>query len=191
MPVEVRGLKEAKKALKALDPDLEKNLNKEVRAFAAPVVRKAQGFVDITAGGLTNWIVAGSAKKFKESEPEKRKEFPKFNASTVKRGIRLSTKPTRRNNQGFVSIYRIVNANAAGAIYETAGRKNLNKGKSARPNFADQMGSFGGRDMMRGRLIFKAWEQDKGQAQGKIISAVDKTLRQFQSTMNKTSVVRK
>ena len=191
MPVEVRGLKEAKKALKSFNPDIEKNLNKEVRAFAAPVVRKAQGFVENSAGGLTNWTVAGSAKKFKESQPEKRKGFPKFNASTVRRGIRLSTKPTRRNNQGFVSIYRIVNSNAAGAIYETAGRKNANKGKSARPNFAKQMGSFGGRDMMRGRLIFKAWDEDKGVAQGRIVSAVDKTLRQFQSTMNKASVVRK
>lgn len=185
MPVEVRGLKESLKALKNLQPDIEKNLNREVRAFAAPVTRKAQSFVEQSAGGLTNWTVAGSAKKFKASQPEERKGFPKFNASTVKRGIRLSTRPTQRNRQGFISIYRIVNSNAAGAIYETAGRKNANHGKSARPNFAAAMGGLAGKDMMRGRLIFKAWDEDKGRAQGNILRAVDKTLMQFQRTARK------
>ena len=183
MPVEVRGLKGALRALKNLEPDVEKNLNKEVRAFAAPVVRKAQGFVENSAGGLTNWTVAGSAKKFKESQPAVRKGFPKFNASTVRRGIRFSTRPTQRNSRGFVSIYRIVNSNAAGAIYETAGRKNANHGKSARPNFAAQMGGMAGRDMMRGRLIFKAWDEDKGRAANNVIKAVNLTLTKFGKTV--------
>jgi len=179
MPVEVTGLKESLRALKKFEPDLEKNLNRQIRAFAAPVTRKAQGFVENNAGGLTNWVVGGSAKKFKESQLEKRKGFPKFNASTVKRGIRLSTIPTRRNRAGFISVYRIVNSNAAGAIYETAGRKGGGTGKSARPNFARQMGTLSGRDNMRGRVIFKAWEEDQGKAQGNILRAINFTLLNF------------
>jgi hypothetical protein len=185
MPVEVRGLKESLRALKNFQPDIEKNLNKEIRAFANPVIRNAQSFVDSSAGGLTNWTVGGSAKKFKESQPAERKGFPKFNASSVKRGIRLSTKPTQRNKNGFISVYRIVNSNAAGAIYETAGRKNANHGKSARPNFSNAIGEMAGREKMRGRLIFKSWEENKGHAQGNILKAIDKTLMQFHRTVSK------
>ena len=183
MPVEVRGLKGALKALKNLEPDVEKNLNKEVRAFAAPVVRKAQGFVENSAGGLTNWTVAGSAKKFKESQPAVRKGFPKFNASTVKRGIRFSTQPTRRNPRGFVSIYRIVNSDPAGAIYEWAGRTNANKGKSARPNFAASLAQMQGQGKLRGRVIYKAWDEDKGRAANNVIKAVNLTLTKFGKTV--------
>ena len=190
MPVEVRGFKEAKKAFKAFQPDLAGNLNKEVRSFAQPVVRQAQGFVESEAGGLKNWVVGGSAKSFAASKPKERKGFPKFNASTVKRGIRFSTAPTRKNPNGFISIYRIINSNPAGAIYEWAGRNPPSSKKSSRPNFARQLGSMAGTGQMRGRVIFKAWDEDKGKAQSRIISAVDKTLRSFQSTMKKSVVVK-
>ena len=183
MPIEVRGLKGALKALKNLEPDVEKNLNKEVRAFAAPVVTKSKGFVDSNAGGLTNWKVAGSAKKFKESQSIIRKGFPKFNASTVKAGIRFSTQPTKRNPRGFVSIYRIVNSNPAGAIYEWAGRTNANKGKSARPNFAAALSGMQGEGKLRGRVIFKAWDEDKGRAANNVIKAVNLTLMKFGKTV--------
>lgn len=183
MPVEVRGFKETLKALKNLQPDIEKNLNKEVRAFVVPVVRHAQGFVDRSAGGLTNWTVVGSAKKFASSEPAIRKGFPKFNASTVKRGIRFSTKPTSRNRNGFISIYRIVNSNPAGAIYETAGRKLSNNSNSARPNFSKQLGGMTGADKMRGRLIYKAWNEDKGRAQTNVAKAINTTLLKFARTV--------
>lgn len=185
MPVEVRGLKEAKKALKAFEPDLAKNLNKEVRAFAAPVVKHAQSFVEPSAGGLTNWTTKMAPKK----SDEPRKGFPKFNLAIVKRGIKFSTAPTRKNSRGFVTLYRIINASAAGAIYETAGTKNYNSKPSARPNFSKQLGSTYGKDKIKGRLIYRAWDEDKGKAQGKIVSAVDKTLREFQSTMSKTTAV--
>jgi len=186
MPVEVRGLKEAKKALKAFEPDLAVNLNKEVRAFAAPVVKEAKAFVDATAGGLTNWQTKTMPKKGETA----RKGFPKFNASMVKRGIKFSSAPTRKNSSGFISLYRIINASAAGAIYETAGTKNLNSGKSARPNFSKQLGSTYGREKLRGRLIYRAWDEDKGKAQGRIVSAVDTTLRQLQVTMSHATVVK-
>ena len=203
MGVEVTGLREVVKAFKTFQPDIQKNLNKEVRAFAAPVVNKAKGFLEASPSGLSNWAVQGSAKKFKESQPEQRKGFPKFNASLAKRGIYLRTKPTKPNRQGFVSIFSIVNTDPAGAIYETAGRKNpsgqpwAGRKKSgnhkyshslnprAGEHFIKSLGSLEGSGMMRGRVIFKAWNENKGKAQGKILLAVDKTIKDFQKVVNK------
>ena len=42
----------------------------------------------------------------------------------MKRGIGYSTTPTKPNKRGFRSLATIFNKSAAGAIYETAGRKN-------------------------------------------------------------------
>ena len=39
-------------------------------------------------------------------------------------GVKYSTSPSKPNKRGFVSLARIVNTSAGGAIYETAGRKN-------------------------------------------------------------------
>ena len=189
MPVEVRGLKEARKALRSFAPDLEKNLNKQVHAFAAPVVNEAKGYVQASPGGLTNWIVGGSAAKFKKSTESKKGSFPKFNASEVKQGIRFSTAPTKRNSKGFISLYRILNSSRAGAIYERAGTVNKNHSKTARPNFNEQLGGYVGKPHMQGRLIFKAWAHDQGKTTGKVAKAVDDTLREFQAQTNTKSVV--
>ena len=42
MPVEVKGLDEVLKAMRQFEPDLAKNLNKQVRAALAPVQKKAR-----------------------------------------------------------------------------------------------------------------------------------------------------
>jgi len=47
-----------------------------------------------------------------------------WSTSEAKRGIGYKTTPSKPNRSGFRSLARIVNASAAGALYETAGRKN-------------------------------------------------------------------
>jgi len=120
--------------------------------------------------------------------------------------------PSKPNKKGFRSLAAIYNKSAAGAIYETAGRKNPNgqpsqastKGKyssyidtskkvnkSANPNagkqFIDAMGQMyksqrqqgqGGRvsRKMNGRLIFRAWGEDNGKVNAKVIKAIEKSL---------------
>jgi hypothetical protein len=110
MPVELSGVDELRKALKKYAPTLDKQLKKELQAATQSVVNTARGFVPATPP-LSNWGREGG-------------KFPTYNATTIRNGIRLSTARSRINKEGFTSSVRIVNANAAGAIYETAGRKN-------------------------------------------------------------------
>jgi len=110
MPVELSGVDELRKALKQYAPDLDKQLKNDLTLATQSVVNAARGFVPATPP-LSNWGRDGG-------------NFPIYNAATIRNGIRLSTARSKINKNGFASSVRIVNANAAGAIYETAGRKN-------------------------------------------------------------------
>jgi hypothetical protein len=110
MPVELSGVDELRKALKQYAPDLDKQLKVDLTIATQSVVNAARGYVPATPP-LRNWGRDGG-------------KFPIYNAATIRNGIRLSTARSKINKNGFASSVRIVNANAAGAIYETAGRKN-------------------------------------------------------------------
>ena len=113
MPVEVRGALELRKAIKKFSPELAKETRKELASLLAPIVKTARGFVPSTAP-LSGW---GKA-------PTTTGRFPIWDTRAAKGGIGYKTSPSKPNNQGFRAVARIVNASAAGAIYETAGRAN-------------------------------------------------------------------
>ena len=184
MPVEFKGVDNLRKAMKNYAPDLDKALKKELTALASPVVNKARGYAPAVAP-LTNWGREGG-------------KFPTYNGSLVKRGIRFST-ARKKNSRGFSSSVRIVNATAAGAIYETAGRKNpwgqpwvgpkgpagkkyshsINK-YAGRDFNAAMGGVFKGKGEEKGRLIYRAWEEDQGKTQDAMIKAIIKADAEFQ-----------
>jgi hypothetical protein len=168
MPVEFAGVNDLRKALKAYAPDLDKALKKELKAIAEPLVNKARGYAPATPP-VSNWGRQGG-------------RFPFYDASTVKAGIRFSTAKSRKNNRGFSSSTRIVNASAAGAIYETAGRLPSANKPNSRPNFVASMGGeMKGRGKEQGRLIYRAWEEDQGKTRDAIIKAIIRTNDLFQS----------
>jgi hypothetical protein len=112
MPTEVTGALELRKALKKIEPALAKETEKEIRNLLKVVAVKARGFVpsDAPLSGWSNAVGIWENRVFRSSE--------------VKRGIGYSTAPSKPNKRGFRSIATIFNKTAAGAIYETAGRKN-------------------------------------------------------------------
>jgi hypothetical protein len=121
--------------------------------------------------------------------------FPRYNRAIAARGIRIFLGKTRPNSKGFVTHYRISNITAAGAIYETAGRKNgqsRRKYRSTNPNagqhFISSVNSneMAGQGFMRGRALYKAWDEDQGRAFGHVIKAVDATILQFHARAKAT-----
>jgi len=112
MPTEVTGALELRKALKKVQPVLAKETEKEIRGLLKVIAVRARGFVPSEAP-LSGW---GNAVGVWENRV--------FNSSDIKRGIGYSTAASKPNKRGFRSIATIYNKSAAGAIYETAGRKN-------------------------------------------------------------------
>jgi hypothetical protein len=114
MPTEIKGVLDLRKALRNFEPELAKQTTKEIATALRVVTSKAKGFVPSIAP-LSGW-----------GEQRAEWEYRAFDASTIKSGIKYKATPSKPNRKGFRALASIYNASAAGAIYETAGRKNPN-----------------------------------------------------------------
>ena len=133
MPVELKGADNLRKALRKFEPDLAKAQTKEMTAALKPITNKARGFMPASGSQLSGWTKASSS-----AETTNYRHFPKYDQTEAKRGVKYSTSPSKPNKRGFVSLARIINSSAGGAIYETAGRKN----PEGQPSQASTRGVF-------------------------------------------------
>jgi len=197
MPVEVKGLVETKIALKQFAPDPLKEMNKEIRTALKVVVKDAQQHVTPNVIGLYGWQDKGnvvvSRRKAKTFGAPNLDAFPKYNPLVIRKGLTYSMAASRRNSAGFVGFYRLLNKSRAGAIIETAGRKNFNgdpQSQSNNPNAGAHFnrsiqGTYGGfksignRRQDQGRLLYAAYFRD----QGKVIDAVFKAIKKAETTL--------
>lgn len=188
MRVEVEGVKQTRKAIRQFAPDLNKELNTELRRALAPIAKKARGFVE-SDSPMSGW----APRSFSEAR------FPFYSAGTIRSGIGFTTKPGKTTRSGFTANATIFNKSVAGAIYETAGRANNGQGqpwvgpkaggtskKVSRSNwegsgtqFIENLGPLTKSLKGQGRLILKAWAQDQGKAYGAAIKAIDKAEQEF------------
>ena len=185
--IELSGNADLRKALRRFAPDLEQELRKELRAALSPVVKKARGYVTDDSP-MSGW----RGRAFSEAK------FPTYNPITIRRSIGYKVTPSKVNANGFSSMASIYNSSAAGAIYEVAGIKNPNgqpwvgvkaggssKGvsRSVNPKAGEQfinnlppiVSSLKG----RGRLIYRAWADSKGVAEGPAMKAIDNAVSAF------------
>ena len=191
--VEVRGGLALRKALKYFTTDFADETHKELGRALAPVARRARGYIPSSIN-LSGWMAGTQKGKW---------EYRAFDSAAAKAGIGYSTEPSKPNRSGFTTLARIVNASAAGAIYETAGRKNpegSTKSKSSNPfagaQFIDALNEQGlivdansrtflerkGRKM-QGRAIFRAWKEDNGKTVAAVNKAIEKSRDLFYRTV--------
>jgi hypothetical protein len=196
MPVSLDGVKETIRSLRKIDPELLKEMNKEIRAVMVPLRDKARGYAPSPVpGNLYGWNENTVGKKitarnsaFRTFNTEGRlRLFPLYDHATVVKGIYYSQAPSKRNKNGWRALYFVGNRSAAGSIYETAGRANepSNKGyRSNNPNagehFVNRMGPlYGDKQSERGRMIFRAWKEDEGKAELAVVTAITNTINAF------------
>lgn len=191
--IEIRGNADMRRALRRFTPDLEKELKKELGNALRPVVRQAKGFVPQSAP-MSGW----AGRSFSEGK------FPTYNAATVIKGITYKTTPSAINSNGFSSMASILNKSRVGGIYEGAGRngsqgqpwvgsktgsKSNKVSKSTNPKAGQQFianlppltSSLKG----RGRLIYRAWANNQGKAEGAAMKAIDTALKNFEAVQAK------
>ena len=193
-----------RKALRKYQPDLAKELNKEMASYLSPVAKQARSYLPLTAP-LSNW-----GKGVSSAETVNYRPFPRYNVLKARRGIGYTTSPSKPNRSGFSYLAQIFNSEASGAIYETAGRKNPNgqpwvggrKTSSKKyshsnnpnagyqfihsmpqlyhvPQKANQSGKPSRK--MSGRAIFRAWAETNGQVTPKVIKAMENAKIKFNS----------
>jgi hypothetical protein len=185
--IEIRGNADLRKAMRRFTPDLEKSLKKEIGAVLRPVVNEAKGFVP-SVSPMRGW----AGRSFSEGR------FPTYNSATIIKGITYKSTPSAINENGFSSMASIQNKSRVGAIYEGAGRanpqgqpwvgpkagSNSNKvSKSNNPNagrqFIENLPPLVSSLKGRGRLIYRAWANSKGKAEGATMKAIDTALTEF------------
>jgi hypothetical protein len=209
MPVNVTGVQATLKAMRKFDPDLAKQMNKQIKNAMMPIRDKAQAYAPANSQMLSGW--AGTSA----SEATARyRAFPKYDQAEVTAGIIYRQ---GANNSGEVAgakfkrrfqvTHYIANTSASGAIYETSGRLAASRKASrslnpnARAQFLEPLGPlygtrgtsdprFGNTDQ-RGRLIYRAWSEDNGKAAQAVNLALNLAVSQFNanSAMGKYGAV--
>ena len=174
MPTRIQGVIAYRKALRKFEPELAKETTKQITAFLKPVVRNAKGFIPSNAEAPSGWLQRPNAKG--------RWANRYFDSTQVKSGITYKTSPSKANRSGFRALASIFNKSAAGAIYETAGRKSGNTG-----NFSPKLGGrlVGDKQKMTGRAIFRAFEEDQGKATAGVIKAIEASAAKFNARVKK------
>ena len=164
-----------------------------------PIRDKARGYAPSPfPSTLYGWADKGVVRAQPQFNTEGQvRKFPLYNPAEVIAGIKYKAGANKKTRYGFSALYSVINTSAAGAIYETAGRKSGYRGqpwvgpkgqgkdvsRSRNPNagaqFINSMGPMYGQDKLKGRLIFRAWNEDQGKAQDAVVHAIEKAARRF------------
>lgn len=175
MPATVKGAVELRKALRKFTPDLAKETQKEIKTALVPITKSAKGYVPDRSQILSGWL----PRQMSEGT------FPTFNPATVKSRIGYKTSPSKANSKGFKSLARVFNNTRAGAIYERMGKLQPNS-----PFVINQNNKFRadmkGKQAMKGRLLFKAYDENNGRARAAVLKAIEVSA----SNLNKRASVR-
>ena len=183
MPTVVTGAIKARKVLKEFNPDLLKEIQKEMRDALKPIVAQAKGFIPADSP-MSGW--------------RKADKFWSFDSAEMRRGITYSIAPSRANEQGFKSLAQIINKSPMGAIWESArnpqpwvGPKggaskkySRSSNRNAGQQFINNLGPGVESSQGYGRGIRKAWAKDEGKVNAAIIKSVEKMVRLAEGKIN-------
>lgn len=108
---QVVGVRDAIRSLNKVEPGLRKQFNQDAKVIAEPAIRHVQeSYVKLPLSGMArNWTQGGA------------KKFP-FSIDKARRGVKLKIDAAR----DALAIINIQQTDAAAAIFETAGRRNVN-----------------------------------------------------------------
>jgi hypothetical protein len=161
MPASVKGAVELRKALRKFTPDLAKETSQKIGGALKPITKTAKGYIPDDGSVLSGWLPRENSNG----------TFPTYSARLVKSGIGYKSTPSKPNRRGFRSLARVFNKTAAGAIYETMGRKTPDS-RFVR----NQNGKYGsklkGDGKMEGRALYRAYEENQGKARESVLAAI-------------------
>ena len=161
MPASVKGAVALRKSLRAFAPDLAKETQKEVAGALKPITKTAKGYFPDDGQVLSGWLARENSQA----------RFPSYNARIVKAGVGYKTSPSKPNRRGFRSLARVFNKSAAGAIYETMGRKTPTS-RFVQNQTSKYGSSMKGDGKMEGRALFRAYEENNGKARDAVLNAI-------------------
>jgi hypothetical protein len=129
--MKIQGLDQTLRRLKKLEPDYVKEMNRQIRKEAAPTVKSIKDYLKFIDSDLTPFNSSGGKSGIGRGElVAGRGGATEWNKQLILRGIRFKLGgPKRKAQMGnkAYSMFSIIQANPAGAIYDVAGSRNLGK----------------------------------------------------------------
>jgi hypothetical protein len=173
--VAIRGLAATQKLMRELEPDLLKEMNREIRTQLEPVAVRARHLIPSVAP-LSGWErgVKRPGTRPSTSVYGKRWDYARleWNSSDAKSGIKIRQGGRRGRGRLTSAAWQIRSDDPAAAVFELMGR-----GKS-RANMVRNVGrDFPG----TGRALYRAFDSLGGK---RIESAVVGTIRRFEQNFN-------
>jgi len=188
MPVNVSGVKQLQKAMKAVEPNLNMQMSKDIKFVMLIVRDKARGYLP-----SQNEVLSGWGKGTASIGTINYRAFPAYDYALAKSKVQYSAGQNKTNRSGYKAAFYVYNNSAPGAIFETAGRKNQPKGKgSLNPNAPEQFNSAAemltgmkGYGKQKGRVIYRAWDETKNKVIPQVVKAINTVAIDFN---NKTQL---
>lgn len=184
MPVVVNGVKELQKAMRDVDPALNKEMSKNIKVAMTVIQNTARGYLPTQDQVLSGW-----GKGTSSADTINYRAFPAYDYALARSLIKYSAGTNKRNRAGFRAAFYVANISAPGAIFETAGRKNRNgapNSQSLNPNAgvnfiesAENLSTMKGEGKQKGRLIYRAWSEEKDKVIPAVVKAIDTVAIKF------------
>lgn len=179
--VVLEGADEALKAIKALAPDLDKDLKEKLGGVGKRIASDAKTRVP-SQSPLSGWEYvakdpAGWAAKRNKRPSRGGKGWPAYDAGKIRTGIKSSTSAGKPKGAKFGALVYVSNKDAAGAIFELAGRKSKGAPGTAGANFIKVLEDFD----RASRVIWDAYDDmGRNKVQAEVIKAVEDAERELE-----------
>ena len=184
MPVNVTGVKQLQKAMREVEPELNKQMSKDIKTAMLIVRDAARGYLP-----QQNEVLSGWGKGTASADTIKYRAFPAYDYSLAKNLIKYNAGTNKRNRSGYRAAFYVANISAPGAIFETAGRKNRrgsSDSESLNPNAgiqfiesAESISQMKGQNKQRGRLIYRAWFEESNKVIPAVVKAINTVATDF------------
>ena len=184
MPVVVNGVKQLQKAMREVEPELNKQMSKDIKTAMLIVRDAARGYLP-----QQNDVLSGWGKGTASADTIKYRAFPAYDYSLAKNLIKYNAGTNKRNRSGYRAAFYVANISAPGAIFETAGRKNRrgsSDSESLNPNAgiqfiesAESISQMKGQNKQRGRLIYRAWFEESNKVIPAVVKAINTVATDF------------
>lgn len=120
---DIEGLDKTLKTLKTVHNTVYKQMNQKIDEALQIIQKDAQRLIPNTPpSGLSGWAEQNQNTMWYRL---------RWNPSQMSNRIKTELGKKKSNQRGFVNLYSVVNASAAGKVYELAGTRNAN----GRPHF--------------------------------------------------------
>ncbi len=169
----VRGLEEALRILKEIDPELYKESRKRIKSDAKPMIQAAKDKLpDVPMSG---WGVSRARMQDMKGRKTLRTAsgFPVYNPASARRGVILSIRNKRRKGYGGRSLLVAMVQNDAGGMIFDYARQRSNNNLFVR--------GLNSRNPRPSRYMWKAAEENMGSVRASLRASI----RDVEKTINR------